>query len=78
MRQLVGFADRGVPLRHLPVPPAEIPRYAGYVYFQLDTADRRWVRVKDGGSFAFYLADAEPDLESRLFVVLGRRERTPA
>ena len=78
MRQLVGFADRGVPLRHLPVPPAEIPRYAGYVYFQLDLADRRWVRVKDGGSFAFYLADAEPDLESRLFVVLGRRERTPA
>ncbi len=75
MRQLVGFADRGVPLRYLPVPPAEIPRYAGYAYFQLDIADRRWGRVNDGGTFALYLADAEPDLEARLFVVLADRER---
>jgi type VI secretion system protein ImpJ len=78
MRQLVSFADRGVPLRFLDHPPAEIPRYAGYVYFRLDTADRRWGRVKEGGDFAFFLADADPDLEARLFVVLGRGERRGA
>jgi type VI secretion system protein ImpJ len=75
MVQLVNFADRGVPLRFTPVPPAEIPRYAGYVYFQVDVADRRWSRVKDAASFAFYLADADPDLEARLFVVLSQRDR---
>jgi type VI secretion system protein ImpJ len=78
MKQLVGFADRGVPLRFLEHPPAEIPRYAGHVYFQVDISDRRWARVKDGRAFAFHLADAEPDIEGRLFVVLGRGERRAA
>jgi type VI secretion system protein ImpJ len=77
MVQLVNFADRGVPLRFTPIPPAEIPRYAGYVYFQVDVADRRWSRVKDAASFAFYLADAEADMEARLFVVLSQRDRRP-
>lgn len=75
MRQLLNFADRGVPLRFLPQPPAEIPRYAGWSYFQVDVADRRFARIKDGGSFAFHLVDAEPDVEARLFVVLKDTER---
>lgn len=69
--QLVRSALRGVPLRHLAIPPAEIPRYAGHLYFQLDVGDARWAKVRDAASFAFYLADAETDLEARLFVVLG-------
>ena len=64
-----------MPLKFLDYPPAEIPRYAGFLYYQVDIADRRWGRVKEGNSFAFYLADAEPDLEARLFVVLGRERK---
>ena len=74
MRTLLNYADRGVPLRFLPQPPAEIPRYAGWAYFQVDTSDRLWARVREGGSFAFHLVDADPDLEARLFVVLADRE----
>ncbi len=73
MRTLLNYADRGVPLRFLPQPPAEIPRYSGWTYFQVDTADRLWARVKEGGSFAFHLMDAEADVEARLFIVLSER-----
>jgi type VI secretion system protein ImpJ len=73
MRALLNFADRGVPLRFLSQPPAEIPRYAGWVYFQVDAADRRWTRIKEASTFAFHLVDAEPDVEARLFVVLADR-----
>jgi type VI secretion system protein ImpJ len=72
MKQLVSFADRGVPLKFVEYPPAEMPRYAGYLHFQLDITDRRFSRLKDGRDFAFFLPDAEPDLEGRLFIVLGR------
>jgi type VI secretion system protein ImpJ len=75
MRTLLNYSDRGVPLRFLPQPPAEIPRYAGWTYFQVDTTDRLWARIKEGASFAFHLVDAEPDLEAHLFVVLADRER---
>jgi len=73
MRALLNFADRGVPLRFLTQPPAEIPRYAGWAYFQVDTADRRWARIKEAATFAFHLVDAEADVEARLFVVLADR-----
>jgi type VI secretion system protein ImpJ len=72
MRQLVRFADRGVPTRFVEHPPAEIPRYADHSYFVVETGDPRWKRIREAGDFCFYLADAEPDLAVRLFVVLAR------
>lgn len=78
MHQLVGYADRGVLLQHLPIPPAEIPRYAGYTYFRCDTNAPLWRRVRSDATFSFFLADAEPDTECRLFVILSKREYRPA
>jgi type VI secretion system protein ImpJ len=75
MPQLVNYASNGVPVRHLVQPPAQIPRYAGWTYFEVDAADSRWRRVKDDGSFALHLVNAEPSLEGRLFAVLSERER---
>lgn len=75
MRKLVNFASKGVPLKFMPQPPAEIPRYAGWSYFQIDVGDPAWRRVREAGSFAFHLVDAEPGLEGRLFVVLRESER---
>jgi predicted component of type VI protein secretion system len=64
-------------LRYLALPPAEIPRYHGFLYFQVDIGDQRWAKVREAASFAFYLADAHPSIEGRLFVVLsGARERS--
>jgi type VI secretion system protein ImpJ len=75
MRQLVNYASNGVPLRFVQQPPAQIPRYAGWSYYEIDTADSRWRRVKDDSSFAFHLVDADAALEARLFVVLSEKER---
>lgn len=77
MHQLVGYADRGVPLQHMPIPPAEIPRYAGYTYFRCDINDPRWRRIRNDSAFSFFLADAEPAMEGRLFVILSKREFRP-
>jgi type VI secretion system protein ImpJ len=75
MPQLVNYASNGVPLKFVPQPPAQIPRYAGWSYFEIEVADPRWRRVKDDCSFAFHLVDADPGLEARLFVVLSEKER---
>jgi type VI secretion system protein ImpJ len=75
MPQLVNYASNGVPLRFVPQPPAQIPRYAGWSYYEIDVADSRWRRVKDDASFAFHLVDADTALEARLFVVLSEKER---
>jgi type VI secretion system protein ImpJ len=75
MPKLKQFSERGVPLKFLDHPPSEIPRYAGFVYYQVDTTHRDWSKVKSANSFAFYLVDAPADLEARLFVVLGRERR---
>jgi len=77
MRELVRFADRGVPTRYVEHPPAEIPRSSDYNYFLVESGDPRWKKIRDASNFCFYLADAEPELSVRLFVVLprGRRQR---
>ena len=75
MKQLVRFADRGVPTRFVEHPPAEIPRSADHNYFVIETGDPRWKKVRDATSLCFFLADAEPDLSVRLFVVLPRGRR---
>ena len=75
MPQLVNYASNGVPLKFVPQPPAQIPRYAGWSYFEIEVADPRWRRVKDDSSFAFHLVDADPGLEARLFIVLSEKER---
>jgi type VI secretion system protein ImpJ len=75
MPQLVNYASNGVPVRYLVQPPAQIPRYAGWTYFEVDAGDSRWKRIKEDASFALHLVNAEPSLEGRLFAVLSERER---
>jgi type VI secretion system protein ImpJ len=75
MRQLVRFADRGVPARFVEHPPAEIPRSADHSYFMIETGDPKWKKVRDAANLCFFLSDAEQDLNVRLFVVLPRGRR---
>ena len=56
-------------------PPAEVPRHAEYSYFRIETGDPQWRRVRDEADFAFYLPDAEPEVDVHLYVVLPRGKR---
>jgi type VI secretion system protein ImpJ len=53
--QLIAAALRGLPLRHLPTPPAEIPVQPGRQYFSLDKAGDHWEAVKKSRSISFYV-----------------------
>lgn len=75
MPQLVNYASNGVPVRYVVQPPAQIPRYAGWTYFEVSSSHDLWKRIKDDASFALHLINAEPQLEGRLFAVLSERER---
>jgi type VI secretion system protein ImpJ len=53
--QLIAAALRGLPLRHLPTPPAEIPVQPGRTYFQVDRQGDHWEAVRKSRTIAFYL-----------------------
>lgn len=72
---LIRNALLGVPRRYLEHPPAEVPRNAEYSYFLIETGDAKWRRVKTEADFAFYLPDAEPEVDVHLYVVLPRGKR---
>lgn len=53
--QLIAAALRGLVLRHLPTPPAEIPVQPGRTYFQVDRQGEHWEAVRKSRTIAFYL-----------------------
>ena len=53
--QLIAAALRGIVLRHLPTPPAEIPVQPGRTYFQVDRQGDHWEAVRKARTIAFYL-----------------------
>jgi type VI secretion system protein ImpJ len=53
--QLIAAALRGLVLRHLPTPPAEIPVQPGRTYFQIDRQGEHWEAVRKSRTIAFYL-----------------------
>jgi type VI secretion system protein ImpJ len=72
MRRIIQTAVRGVPTRYLEYPPAELPRLPDYSYFGVDSGHTKWKTVGEDGDISFYLPDAEPEVDVRLFVVLPR------
>lgn len=53
--QLIAAALRGIVLRHMPTPPAEIPVQPGRTYFQIDRQGEHWEAVRKSRTIAFYL-----------------------
>ena len=53
--QLIAAALRGIVLRHLPTPPAEIPVQPGRTYFQIDRQGEHWEAVRKSRTIAFYM-----------------------
>lgn len=67
--QLIAAALRGLTLRHLPAPPAEIPVQPGRVYFQVDKSGDHWEAVKKSRSIAFYVPPEFTQLRLELMAV---------
>lgn len=55
LQQLLMMAVPGLPLRHVPNPPDEIPRQPGRSYFRLDRTGEHWEAIKSSHSFAFHV-----------------------
>jgi len=69
--QLIAAALRGIPLRHLPTPPAEIPVQPGRQYFQIDKAGEHWEAVKKSRSISFYIP---PEFKNLKLELMGVKE----
>ncbi|MFO1078549.1 MAG: type VI secretion system baseplate subunit TssK [Planctomycetota bacterium] len=55
VQQLLMMAVPGLPLRHVPNPPDEIPRQPGRSYFRLDRIGEHWDAIRNSHSFAFHV-----------------------
>ena len=69
--QLIAAALRGIPLRHLPTPPAEIPVQPGRQYFQVDKSGEHWENVKKSRSISFYIP---PEFKNLKLELMGVKE----
>jgi type VI secretion system protein ImpJ len=69
--QLIAAALRGILLRHLPTPPAEIPVQPGRQYFQIDKAGEHWESVKKSRSISFYIP---PEFKNLKLELMGVKE----
>jgi type VI secretion system protein ImpJ len=67
--QLIAAALRGLTLRHLPAPPAEIPVQPGRVYFQIDKSGDHWEAVKRSRGISFYVPPEFTQLRLELMAV---------
>jgi type VI secretion system protein ImpJ len=66
---LIARALPGLGMNHLTIPPQELPRRAGCVYFQIDHHGDQWASVQKGRNIALYWDSAPEDLGIELMVV---------
>ena len=68
--QLVKRALPGMPLTHLPVPPAAIPVRADYQYFGVGRSGPCWDHIVQTRQIGLYVPGDLPDPSVELLVVL--------
>lgn len=66
---LISRALPGIGLRHLQVPPQELPRRSHTVYFSIDHHDDQWGSVTKHHNLSLYWDSAPADMEIELMVV---------
>jgi type VI secretion system protein ImpJ len=67
--RLIAQALRGIPVRHLPTPPAEIPVQPGRSYFQIEKQGEHWDAVKAGGAMSVFIPPEFTNLKAELMAV---------
>lgn len=68
---LIAAALKGLPLRHMPTPPAEIPVQPGRQYFQVDKTGEHWEAVKKSRTISFYIP---PEFKNLKLELMGVKE----
>jgi len=66
---LIARALPGIRLEHLQVPPQELPRRTGAIYFQIDHHSDQWAQIEKMKNIAMYWDAAPEDLKIELMVV---------
>jgi type VI secretion system protein ImpJ len=66
---LIARALPGIKLKHLPLPPQELPRRSRAVYFQVDHYGDAWAAVQKAHNLALYWDAAPEDLRVELMIV---------
>jgi type VI secretion system protein ImpJ len=67
--KLIAAAMRGVGLKHLPAPPAEIPVQPGRQYFEFDKRGEHWDAIKSSRAMSVYVPPSFTGLKLELMAV---------
>ena len=69
VERLIIQAIRGLPIRHLPNPPGEIPIQPGRCYFAVDQSGDHWTAISESRSIAVYVPPEFTNLQIELMAV---------
>lgn len=69
IRQMVNSALPGIGLKPLPVAPRQVPYNAGSVYFEMDSSDKYWGKLKSSGGIAVHVSGEFPGLKMELWAI---------
>lgn len=69
MRDLVNLQLPGIGLRPLPVAPRQLPFYAGYTYFELDSKSEYFQHLHQSAGVAMHVAGDFPGLQMQFWAI---------
>jgi type VI secretion system protein ImpJ len=69
IRDLVNLQLPGIGLRPLPVAPRQLPFYAGYTYFELDSGSEYFQHLHTSAGFAMHVAGEFPGLQMQFWAI---------
>lgn len=68
--QLITAALRGLPIKHMPAPPSEIPVQPGRQYFKLDKTGAHWDAIRETRTVSLYLPPEFAGLKIEMMAVV--------
>ena len=69
IRDLVNLQLPGIKLRPLPVAPRQLPFFAGYTYFELDSGSEYFQHLHQSAGFALHVAGDFPGLQMQFWAI---------
>ncbi|WP_105437015.1 type VI secretion system baseplate subunit TssK [Neorhizobium sp. T25_13] len=69
IRDLVNLQLPGIAIQPLSVAPREIPFIQNAVYFEVDTTNPLWAKLKDSAAFALHVSGNYPGLDLELWAI---------
>ncbi|MEY4474902.1 MAG: type secretion system baseplate subunit TssK [Pseudomonadota bacterium] len=69
IRDLVNLQLPGIGLRPMAVAPRQLPFYAGFVYFELDSSSEYWQPLSNSAGFAMHVVSEFPGLQMQFWAI---------